>query len=112
MGRAKARVLPVPVWAVAIMSRPSNAGGIACACTGVGSIQPFLARLILSAGHKSGICVKLFIVNFWCQTARIKTEDKTGRGEQRHHQDSMFRRRERHSSVVISQISVGRRPET
>ncbi len=36
IGRAKAAVLPVPVWAMPHRSRPSMAGGIACAWIGVG----------------------------------------------------------------------------
>src|SRR5262249_44120829 len=35
-GIKNARVLPVPVWAVAITSLPSRACGMAAACTGVG----------------------------------------------------------------------------
>ena len=35
-GNTKAAVFPVPVWALAITSRPSMMGGIASAWTGVG----------------------------------------------------------------------------
>ncbi len=38
MGRTKAAVLPVPVWAMPRMSRPRSAGGIACAWMGVGVV--------------------------------------------------------------------------
>ena len=37
-GREKAAVLPVPVLAAAIISRPSRASGMDWACTGVGSV--------------------------------------------------------------------------
>ena len=37
-GKVNAAVLPVPVWALAIMSRPFKAEGIACACTAVGLV--------------------------------------------------------------------------
>jgi len=35
IGSAKAAVLPVPVCAPAIRSRPASTSGIACSCTGV-----------------------------------------------------------------------------
>src|SRR5713226_9220145 len=44
MGIRKLRVLPVPVEAVARMSLPSRAGGMALAWTGVGVTKPALAR--------------------------------------------------------------------
>jgi hypothetical protein len=37
IGRTKAAVLPVPVWAAARRSRPERTIGIACSWTGVGS---------------------------------------------------------------------------
>ncbi len=40
IGIRKLSVLPVPVEAVARMSSPSSAGGIAFACTGVGVLKP------------------------------------------------------------------------
>ncbi len=40
----KLRVLPVPVEAVARMSEPSSAGGMALAWTGVGRVKPALVR--------------------------------------------------------------------
>src|SRR6266567_3651365 len=48
MGMRKLRVLPVPVEAVARMSLPSRAGGIALAWTGVGVTKPALERRVLS----------------------------------------------------------------
>jgi hypothetical protein len=46
IGIRKLSVLPVPVEAVARMSAPSSAGGIAFACTGVGVLKPAaLSRL-------------------------------------------------------------------
>src|SRR6185437_6682836 len=48
IGRRNARVLPVPVCAVATTSRPSRAGGIACACTGVGWTNPLRVKLLCS----------------------------------------------------------------
>ena len=38
LGSMKAAVLPVPVWAMPIRSRPSSTGGIACAWIGVGVV--------------------------------------------------------------------------
>ena len=40
IGIRKLSVLPVPVEAVARMSLPFSAGGIAFACTGVGVLKP------------------------------------------------------------------------
>ena len=36
MGSRNAAVLPVPVLAAAMRSRPSRTNGMACSCTGVG----------------------------------------------------------------------------
>ena len=47
MGIRKLRVLPVPVEAVARMSSPSSAGGIAPAWTGVGVMKPAAVRRAL-----------------------------------------------------------------
>src|ERR1700735_4171825 len=44
IGMRKLRVLPVPVEAVARMSLPSSAGGMALAWTGVGVVKPALVR--------------------------------------------------------------------
>src|ERR1700749_1508982 len=44
IGIRKLRVLPVPVEAVARMSLPSRAGGMALAWTGVGVVKPALVR--------------------------------------------------------------------
>ena len=43
MGSANAAVLPVPVVAAATTSRPSSASGMACSCTGVGTVNPIRA---------------------------------------------------------------------
>ena len=48
IGMRKLRVLPVPVEAVARMSSPSSAGGMALACTGVGWMKPAAVRRSLS----------------------------------------------------------------
>src|SRR5277367_2925386 len=48
----KLRVLPVPDWAVARMSRPSRAGGIAATCTGVGVTNFALANCCLSEAER------------------------------------------------------------
>src|ERR1700688_4629404 len=48
IGTRKRRVLPVPVEAVARMSLPSRAGGMALAWTGVGVVKPALVRRFLS----------------------------------------------------------------
>src|SRR5664279_5297211 len=45
MGIRKLSVLPVPVEAVARMSAPLRAGGIALACTGVGVMKPAALRV-------------------------------------------------------------------
>ena len=55
MGMRKLRVLPVPVCAVASTSRPSSAGGIAPACTGVG-VSNWLALSRASKGSESENC--------------------------------------------------------
>ena len=52
IGIANARVFPVPVCAVATTSWPASAGGIACACTGVGVTKRCFARLPCSTGLK------------------------------------------------------------
>src|SRR5260370_33877580 len=44
IGIRKLRVLPVPVEAVARMSLPSSAGGMALAWTGVGVVKPAVVR--------------------------------------------------------------------
>ena len=49
-GIRNARVLPVPVWAVAITSVPVSACGMAAACTGVGVTK----RDVLSFSFKEG----------------------------------------------------------
>jgi len=48
IGMRKLSVLPVPVEAVARMSAPSSAGGIALACTGVGLVKPAADRRFFS----------------------------------------------------------------
>src|SRR3981189_1819802 len=48
IGMRKLRVLPVPVEAVARMSLPSSAGGMALAWTGVGVVKPALVRRFFS----------------------------------------------------------------
>ena len=48
IGMRKLRVLPVPVEAVARMSLPSSAGGMALACTGVGVMKPASASRFFS----------------------------------------------------------------
>src|SRR6185312_10221815 len=53
IGIRKLRVLPVPVEAVARMSAPSSAGGIAPACTGVGTMKSAAARRCLSESEMS-----------------------------------------------------------
>src|ERR1700712_3791702 len=52
IGIRKLRVLPVPVEAVARMSAPSSAGGIAPACTGVGITKFAAARRCLSGAGR------------------------------------------------------------
>src|SRR5882757_7592510 len=59
-GIENARVLPVPVCAVATTSRPSMSGGMACAWTGVGVTNWFLARLFRNAEQRLS-SVKCFI---------------------------------------------------
>ena len=51
-GMRKLRVLPVPVWAVARTSRPSRAGGMAPAWTGVGVMKFALAICCCRAGER------------------------------------------------------------
>ena len=45
-----APVLPVPVCALAMRSRPSNPAGTASICTGVGSVQPMSAAALTISG--------------------------------------------------------------
>src|SRR5271168_2673461 len=59
-GIENARVLPVPVCAVATTSRPSMSGGMACAWTGVGVTNSFRARLFRKAEQRLS-SVKCFI---------------------------------------------------
>jgi hypothetical protein len=40
IGRRKAAVLPVPVWAEAMISCPFNIRGMTCSCTGVAFSYP------------------------------------------------------------------------
>src|SRR5580704_15090893 len=51
-GMRKLSVLPVPVCAVARMSRPSRAGGMAAACTGVGVMKFASDNCFCSAGER------------------------------------------------------------
>jgi hypothetical protein len=51
MGKPNAAVLPVPVCALPMRSRPSSARGMAFACTGVGTRYPSKVRLFLMAGE-------------------------------------------------------------
>src|SRR5271163_3526081 len=82
MGSPNASVLPVPVCAVATRSRPRMAGGIACACTGVGSLKFCFARLprrtvLLTRS------VKLFIQTFlfFFRTRKDQLRPLTTRGD-------------------------------
>src|SRR5580698_9066379 len=75
MGRTNASVLPVPVCAVATKSRPAIAGSMACAWTGVGSIKPCLARLLLRGADK-GSSEKLFICCFADENRRADYQTK------------------------------------
>src|SRR5580700_6028047 len=51
-GIENAKVLPVPVCAVATTSRPSMSGGMACAWTGVGVTNSYLSRLFRNAEQR------------------------------------------------------------
>ncbi len=53
-GSMKAAVLPEPVWAHAIMSRPFSAIGMAYLCTGVGFLQITYCGSVLSGGDGEG----------------------------------------------------------
>src|ERR1700733_1807383 len=61
IGRTNASVLPVPVCAVATTSRPASAGSIDWAWTAVGSVKPFLNRLLFTRAEIEN-SEKLFIV--------------------------------------------------
>ena len=56
MGKEKAAVLPDPVWAQAMRSRPASAIGMACFCTGVGFVYLQRAMLLSSSGPTSMSC--------------------------------------------------------
>jgi hypothetical protein len=60
MGTRKLRVFPVPVEAVARMSSPSSAGGMAPACTGVGWVKPAAERRAFSESEISKL-VKVMV---------------------------------------------------
>src|SRR5580698_6522299 len=66
-GMENAKVLPVPVCAVATTSRPSRSGGMACAWTGVGVTNSFLSRLFRNAEQRLSSekccinCVRFFL---------------------------------------------------
>ena len=51
-GKAKAPVLPEPVWAWACTSLPRRMAGMACTCTGVGMVHPSSAAARKSAGER------------------------------------------------------------
>src|SRR5580704_18020417 len=67
IGRTNASVLPVPVCAVATTSRPASAGSIDWAWTAVGSVKPFLNRLLFTRAEIEN-SEKLFI---FCLRRRI-----------------------------------------
>src|SRR5665213_1697313 len=66
-GIENARVLPVPVCAVATTSRPSMSGGMASAWTGVGVTNSFLSRFFRNAEQRLNSekcfinCVRFFL---------------------------------------------------
>ena len=62
IGRPKAAVLPVPVWARPITSRPFIACGIACAWIGVGSVMPSSASLVTRRGASPSISKSIKIL--------------------------------------------------
>src|SRR5690348_3499470 len=72
MGIRKANVLPVPVWAVARMSLPSSAGGIADAWTGVGVMNCNCANFCWSPADRgiSVNLVKTFLYLSWRGVSR------------------------------------------
>src|ERR1700722_16615628 len=79
IGRANARVLPVPVWAVATTSCPSMAGGIASAWIGVGVTNPCAARFLRRTGEVTK-SEKLFIQNFFvCKRQSAEPDGNGGR---------------------------------
>src|SRR5271155_4617046 len=96
-GIENARVLPVPVCAVATTSRPSMSGGMACAWTGVGVTNSFLARLFRNAEQRLS-SVKCFIdcVQFF----RARDLAFGGSGDQR------LRRAKRRKLVSARQASL------
>uniref|UniRef100_A0A0A9GI28 DEAD box RNA helicase, putative n=1 Tax=Arundo donax TaxID=35708 RepID=A0A0A9GI28_ARUDO len=60
IGRTKARVLPDPVFAIPIQSRPLIMTGNACACIGIGFSKPsflMVSRSLLV----SPLCIHVFI---------------------------------------------------
>src|SRR5580692_943517 len=62
-GRTKARVLPVPVCAVATISWPASAGEIVLDCTAVGCTKLCRARLACKTGDNE-ISENVFIQKF------------------------------------------------
>ena len=50
-GTRNAKVLPVPVWALAITSFPAKIAGITCSCTGIGLVIPTFFRRSTVLAH-------------------------------------------------------------
>ena len=75
IGRTKASVLPVPVWAVATTSWPASAGGMACDWTGVGSTKLFLTRLLFKIGDRESS------LNVFIQVWREESASQLPEGE-------------------------------
>src|SRR6185503_3610483 len=61
IGRTKAAVLPVPVWAMPVTSRPPSTAGIPCSWMGVGVVYPeaFTAARILGSRLSSSNVIRL-----------------------------------------------------
>src|SRR5260370_6875553 len=74
-GRTKARVLPVPVCAVATTSWPASAGEIVCDCTAVGCTKALRARLVCNSGDNES-SEKVFIQSF-AKEISDQTKDRT-----------------------------------
>ena len=56
-GSMKAAVLPEPVWAHAMMSRPFSAIGMAYLCTGVGFLQvTYCGSALTGADQEESVC--------------------------------------------------------
>ena len=59
-GMPNAQVLPVPVGALAMTSRPSVMTGMVCSCTGVGAVKPIFCSAFSVSGCRCSVANPFF----------------------------------------------------